>query len=121
MNAKEYLKQVGALDGRINCALDQAAALRASGQIVEWAALEPAINRDIDSLVDLKREFGALLGKIGDPVLRTVLEMRYLSLYPWERISRELEYAEPYVRSLHGRALREFQRLLPGKEGPSCP
>ena len=101
MTAKEYLGQAYRLDQRINSKLEQVMSLRdlatkatstlsdvaPSGTrnvhrmediIVKIVDLENEINRDIDNLVDLKREMVSVIKAVTDPELQTLLELRYL-------------------------------------------
>src|SRR3712207_7857958 len=89
MTAKEYLAQAYRIDQRINSKLEQIVSLRAlatkatstlsdtppSGTrnmhsmeytIAKMVDLENEINEDIDTLVDLKREFVFIIKKIRD-------------------------------------------------------
>ena len=90
MTAKEYLGQAYRLDQRINSKLEQVMSLRdlatkatstlsdvaPSGTrnvhrmediIVKIVDLENEINRDIDNLVDLKREMVSVIKAVADP------------------------------------------------------
>ena len=101
MTVKEYLGQAYRLDQRINSKLEQVASLNelatkctstltgmprnpnrgtstmadAVGKIVD---LQAEINRDIDRLVDLKREMVRLIKAVDNTEYQTLLELRYL-------------------------------------------
>jgi len=101
MNVREYLSQAYRLDQRINSKLEQVASLNdlatkctstltgmprnpnrgtstmadAVGKIVD---LQAEINRDIDTLVDLKRGIVALIKRVDNTEYQTILEKRYL-------------------------------------------
>ena len=80
-------------------------------------SLQADINRDIDSLVDLKAAIIRQISALPDPAMRTVLELRYLSNMPWERISKQLSYSLHYVYKLHNRALRELGKQIEEESG----
>ena len=125
MTAKEYLNQAYRLDQRINSKLEQVLSLRELttkatatlsdmpsggsrnvyrmqdiiGKIVD---LENDINRDIDALVDLKREMVTIIKSVADPECQTLLELRFLCFKTRER---------------RGNELRDRQHLPPAPQG----
>lgn len=131
MTAKEYLNQAYRLDQRINSKLEQVLSLRELttkatatmsdmpsggtrnvyrmqdiiGKIVD---LENEINRDIDELIDLKREMVAAIKAVVDPECQTLLELRYLCFKTWEQIAVALGYGVRHVYKLHAAALETF-------------
>lgn len=136
MRAKEYLSQVRLLDERITCKLADAARLqematrvtpilredgvsggggapdRLADAVAKIVDLKAEINRDIDRLVDKKREIAAKLEKVSDRRYYTVLSRRYLLFETFEKISCEMNYSWRRVHDLHGQALEAFQRVL---------
>ena len=136
MRAKEYLSQVRIIDERITCKLADAALLQdmvtritpilredgASGcggapdrladAVAKIVDLKAEINRDIDRLVDKKREIAAKLEKVSDRRYYTVLSRRYLLFETFEKIACEMNYSWRRVHDLHGQALEAFQRVL---------
>ena len=136
MTAKEYLGQAYRLDQRINSKLEQVMSLRdlatkatstlsdvaPSGTrnvhrmediIVKIVDLENEINRDIDNLVDLKREMVSVIKAVTDPELQTLLELRYLCFKSWEQIAVEMEYSIQHIFRLHDKSIQEI--VLPPK------
>ena len=135
MNAKEYLGQAYRLDQRINSKLEQVASLNelatkcsstltgmprnpnrgtstmadAVGKIVD---LQAEINRDIDRLVDLKREMVRLIKAVDNTEYQTLLELRYLCFKTWEQIAVDLNYSIHHLYKLHNAALDICDRLL---------
>lgn len=76
--------------------------------------LQAEINRDIDRLVDLKKELFGTIKAVGDTEFQTILEKRYLCFQSWEKISVEMGYDLRWLYRLHGKALdvvREITRL----------
>ena len=137
MTVKEYLSQAKFLDQRINSKIQQVAALNdlatkatstltgmphnpnhATSTMEETIAkiidLQAEINRDIDRLVDLKKELFGTIKAVGDTEFQTILEKRYLCFQSWEKISVEMGYDLSWLYRLHGKALdvvREITRL----------
>jgi hypothetical protein len=131
MTAKEYLGQAYRLDQRINSKLEQVASLNelatkctstltgmprnpnrgtstmadAVGKIVD---LQAEINRDIDRLVDLKREMVTLIKAVSNPEYQTLLELRYLCFKTWEQISVDMGYSIQHIYRLRGKAYDEI-------------
>ena len=135
MTAKEYLSQAYRIDQRINAKLEQVERLRAltrkatvsyGGETVSHtrnvSALEDSIlrlmeaenelNGEIDRLVDLKRDIHRLLQRVREPELQLLLELRYLCFKSWSEIAVTMEYDDRYVYKVHGRALREVEKIL---------
>ena len=136
MTAKEYLNQAYRLDQRINSKLEQVLSLRELttkatatlsdmpsggsrnvyrmqdiiGKIVD---LENDINRDIDALVDLKREMVTIIKSVADPECQTLLELRFLCFKTWEQITVEMNYGIDNIYRLHRKALKMVDDLLP--------
>ena len=78
--------------------------------------LEPgarrARNRDIDRLVDLKREMVRLIKAVDYTEYQTLLELRYLCFKTWEQIAVDLNYSIHHLYKLHNAALDICDRLL---------
>ena len=129
MTAKEYLRQAYRLDQKINSDLEEVAALRemansvSSPQLGERVqtsrkgdapfvrclekiiSLEEKINKEIDLLMDLKKEIRTVISTVEDTDERMVLKYRYVHNYTWEQIGNELHADARTVRRWHGAAL----------------
>ena len=139
MTTKEYLSQAYRIDQRINSKLEQVASLRAlatkatstisdnlpSGSqnvqamednIVKIIDLENEINKDIGTLVDLKREIVGVIKRISNPEYQTLLELRYLCFYSWEKVAVEMEYDLRYVHKLHKKAMEQCSVSVSAKD-----
>lgn len=139
MTAKEYLSQARFLDMRINSKIQQIASLndlatkctstisdmprnpnrggsRMADAIVKIIDLEEAINRDIDALVDLKREIMSTIKSVSNTEYQTILEKRYLCFISWEQIAVDMNYSMQYAFRMHDRALKEIDRILQSGE-----
>lgn len=129
MTAKEYLRQAYRLDQKINSDLEEVAALRemassvSSPQLSERVQtsrkgdapfvrclekiieLEDKINKEIDLLVELKKEIRMVITTVEDTDERMVLKYRYVHNYTWEQIGNELHADARTVRRWHGKSL----------------
>ena len=130
MTAKEYLGQAYRLDQRINSKIEQVASLnelatkctssltgmprnpnhatsRMADVVAKIIDLQAEINRDIDTLVDLKREIVSVIKGIENLEYQTLLEKRYLCFLPWEQIAVDMNYGIDNVFKLHKKALAQ--------------
>ncbi len=137
MTAKEYLSQAFRLDQRINAKVAQVDALndlatkctatltgmprnpnRGTSMMADAIAkiidLQAEINRDIDRLVDLKRELVTVIRSVENAEYQTLLELRYLCFRTWEDIAASMNYGSRYVHIMHARALAAVR--LPAAE-----
>jgi len=132
MNAKGYISQAYRLDQRINSKLEQVASLNelatkctstltgmprnpnrststmadAVGKIID---LQAEINRDIDRLVDLKREMVTVIKAVGNTEHQTLLELRYLCFRTWEQIAVDMGYSIQHIYRLREKAYDEIR------------
>ena len=79
---------------------------------IRLLALQDRAERRFFSLNEERERLRAMIGRIQDMTLRTVLDMRHCSLMPWWKIALELECSERWLYKLHKRAVQEFCRLL---------
>ncbi len=130
MRAKEYLNQAYRLDQRIDAKISQVAALnelalkctatitgmphspnkgesRMADVVGKIVDLQVEINRDIDRLVDLKREIVRVIKAVDNPEYQTLLEKRYLCFMTWEQIAVEMNYGIDNIFRLHRKALAQ--------------
>lgn len=132
MTAKEYLSQARYLDLRINNKIRQVAMLHelatkctstisdmprnpspgrsamadTIGKIID---LEAEINRDIDRLVDLKREMSGVINAVEDTQCQMLLEMRYICFRSWEEIAVEMNFNIRHIYRIHRQALKNIR------------
>ncbi|MHB1453941.1 MAG: DUF1492 domain-containing protein [Saccharofermentanales bacterium] len=134
MTAKEYLGQAYRLDQRINSKLEQIASLndlatkctstltgmprnpnRGSSTMADAVAkivdLQAEINRDIDRLIDLKREMVRLIKAVDNTEYQTLLELRYLCFKTWEQIAVDMGYNVRHVYRIHDEAVEKIAIL----------
>jgi DNA-directed RNA polymerase specialized sigma subunit len=135
MNAKEYLSQANWLDQMIDSKLEQLETLKSlsmkvtssftkekicggnieiskmESTIVKVIDLENEINDDIDRLVDLKKDIQDTINRMDDINQQLLLELRYLSSKGWDEIASIMRYDPRTVFRIHGKALKEFERM----------
>ena len=135
MNAKEYLSQAIWLDRMIDSKLEQLEMLKSlamkvtssftkekiSGGNIEKSKMESTmvkvidleleINADIDRLVNLKKDIQDTINKMDDINQQLLLELRYLSGKGWDEIAASMGYDPRTVYRIHGKALKEFERM----------
>ena len=128
MTNKAYLSQARHLDTRIKSKLQQVDSLnelatncsliltgmprnpsasnsRMAEAITKIVDLQNEINRDIDKLVELKREIMGVIKAVQNPDFQTILEKRYLCFLSCEKIAVDMDYDLRYVHKLHTQAL----------------
>ena len=132
MNAKTYLKQVEVLDHRIDSKIAILGNLKEMATkttsvmsdvvvcrtrnthsmedvIVKIVDMQEQSNRDIDRLVDLKREIMERIQAVPDQKLQSILELHYICGKSWEDIAAELGCTTSNVFKMHARALQEIE------------
>ena len=135
MNVKDYLEQAKYLDMRINSKVEQLSTLNdlatkctvtlsdmprnpnkgtssMEDTIIKIIDLQEEINRDIDNLVDLKREIMEVIKKVESVEYQTILENRYLSFMSWEKIAVEMKYSIQQIYRLRDKAQKEVEKIL---------
>ena len=130
MKAKEYLGQAYRLDQRINSKLEQIASLNELAMkctstltgmprnhdcsmskievVSKIVDLQEEINRDVEKLVDLKREIVWRIKAVDDTEYQTLLELRYLCFKTWEQIAVDMGYNVRHVFRLHDEAVNSI-------------
>lgn len=129
MTAKEYLSQAYRLDKRIDSKIEQLKSLnllatkctstlsdmpksqsisnsRLEDTVVKIVALQEEINRDIDGLVDLKRDIVRTIKSVQNPEYQIILELRYLCFKTWEEIAVQMNCSIDNVFKIRKNALK---------------
>lgn len=132
MTTKEFLNQAYRIDQRINSKLEQIISLHAlatkatstlsdmpinktesqsrmADVIAKIVDLETEINKDIEKLVEIKKNIVSTIKKVQNPELQTLLELRYLCFRTWEQIAVEMNYDLSWVHRLHNRSLNKIK------------
>ena len=131
MNAKEYLLQARYLDERITSKTQQIASLndlatkctstisdmprnpnhggsRMEDAILKIIDLEDGLKKDIEKLVDLKKEIMGVIHAVPNVEYQMLLEKRYLCFITWEQIAVDLNYSIQHIHRMHIAALKEI-------------
>lgn len=130
MTAKAYLSQSLRLNQRINSKLEQIQSLwelatkctpfltrmpktpnqdgsLMADTVLKIIDLEKELQKDIDRLVDLKKEIMAVVMAVDNMECQTLLEQRYLCFKSWEQIAVDMGYNVRHVYRLHDEALQK--------------
>ena len=141
MTAKEYLSQARFLDNRINSKIQQVSSLnelatkctatisdmphspnKANSTMADAVCkiidLQEEINKDIDRLVDLKREIMGVIKAVPNVEYQTILEKRYLCFISWEQIAVDMNYSMQHIHRMHSSALKEI--VVPKQDESKC-
>lgn len=135
MTAKEYLRQIAALDAKITGRLKQLENLkhlvavsrspsditpdkvqtslegdRMAAIIAEWVDIEREIDDDVDKLVRTKHRIIGEIHQLADARYIQILELRYVELMTFEQIADEMGIVLRHVYRLHGGALEAFRK-----------
>lgn len=133
--AKEYLEKIREQDKNIEKKMNELACLDslakritqmmnttgggASGNkdklgctMDKFIDLRDEINRDVDILVDMKREAYQILFRVKNENYYKVLEMHYLKYMSFEQIAVKMNCSKRWAEKLNGRALEVFGRLM---------
>ena len=134
MNAKEYLSQAYRLDIQINNKLAIMDSLHslATNATTTYGLVPPSgtrkvdmlgdtlakivdmdieINKEIDRLVDLKKEILETINKVENCDERVLLELRYLCFKTWEEIAVKLGYNVRHLYRIHRDALDHVSEI----------
>ena len=135
MTAKEYLRQIGVLDAKINRRMKQVEELRLlatgtgslapservqssgsgdkmSGIVIKWVDMEHEVTAMIDQLVNLKDRIIGEIHQLDDERYIRILEMRYIDQERWEQIAVNMSMDVRHIYRLHGYALQEFTQKV---------
>ena len=133
MTAREYLTQAKTLNARImrqmyrrdelyalmTCRTAKLSKMPGGGRndrsledtMAKYVLLEEEINRQIDSLVDLKEEIRSVIEQLPDDTEKNVLEMFYLENKTMKEIGEELGYYVTSVKRIASGAVKKI--ILP--------
>ena len=133
---KEYLSQAFRIDQRIQSKMEQVASLndlatratatysdmpgsetrnlhRMEDAILSIIELEAEINEDICKLVQTKKDIVHKIKAVQNTEYQTLLELRYLCFYSWEKVAVEMEYDLRYLHKLHRKAFEQCSAFVP--------
>ncbi len=85
-----------------------ASGARFESVIAKIAGIEDRINEKIDQLIELRDEITTAIDSVDDATMRTLLRLRYICGWEWEKIARKINYSDVHTRGyLHGAALNK--------------
>lgn len=137
MNAEQYLKQIERLNGRIDADIERLSRLRhgesgVSGirydteqvqtsptsdglflTVAEIIEMEERIDSGIDALAALKEQISQEIFALGDLRNAEMLYLRYVKLWPLEKISKQIGMSYRQTLRRHRQALKEFECSCP--------
>ncbi len=142
MDARAYLEELWQIDRRIRDKQDlrehyRSMACRTPSGLSVGSAIGPAADGPMADycvrLVDIERELEddarrlqercraarEAIGRLPDPRLRDVLELRYFRGMAWEAIADHMHYERTQVWRMHTRALEQIAPYLPA--APATP
>ena len=128
MTTKEYLRQIYRLDRRIEldrCKIEKLRAVldykppsggsgsgssadRIPDTLAKIIEYEEQAERLTKRYIELYIEIEKAIAAVSDPVLREVLERRYLLYQKWEEIADAMHRDLRWVYRLHGKALQQL-------------
>ena len=133
MTAKEYLRRYKEINDSINCRLDEIAKLRElatrlsptakfdrSGNVSDKVGrsvakivdLETEIDREVDELVETRRDMMQMISRLDNADMQLILEMRYTAMFSWSQIAEKMHCKKTKIFELHGKALIFVEKLL---------
>ena len=80
--------------------------------MVRYTHYSLQIDKLIDELVAVKREILITVAQVSDARFRTLLELRYISFYSWEKIAEEMSYTPRQIHRLHKKALDKVENII---------
>ncbi len=114
--------QIAELRGLAESATSRTEAVRSGGTpkrskienaVIRIIEEEERLDKIIDELIEAKKKISKLIGRVGEPKLRLLLELRYLEYLRWDEIAERMHYADVrHVYRLHARALDAVARLV---------
>lgn len=140
MKAINYLKQIKIMDAKINSDIEELATLEALAEkttsvmggervqssgsqqkmadtVAKIVDMQNQINREIDELIEYKKEARNLLCEIEADCM-TLLHKRYFVFKTWEQIAVDMGFTYQWVSGgLHQKALAQMQKVLDENSG----
>jgi hypothetical protein len=111
MTAKEYLEQARWLDRAIAANTKEIASIPSKfRENSKYQVLSQKIAEDTIRLIEAKVNIREAVENVRDMRYRTLLQMRYLNCWTWEKIAVEMSFEFSHVtKNLHPAALRAFE------------
>ena len=134
METKQYLMQISRLDRKINNKLSEIAQYKElaqsisavenkervqtspdfdkiGGAIAKLDEMERKLDKMIDEYVEKKTKIIEQIDKMDDEIHYQILFSRYIEKKTFEKIATEINYSFRNTTRLHGKALKEFEKI----------
>ena len=135
MKAKEYLLQIETLSAKIEQKRQRASEYREvalcsggfdyskervqtsnlggqiEGPVIRYIALEQEAVRDEMALQELKDRITGEIHNLNNAKHIILLYKRYVECKNLNQVAKEMNFAYQYIRSMHGDALKEFEKI----------
>lgn len=112
----EQLEELRELAGSVSHSLSIGGSSGVSDKVGKTVAkiidLENQISRQIDKLLELKKEIEDTIGKVDDPTFILLLTLRYVNGHTFEQIALKMNYCYMQICRLHGKALEAVEKML---------
>ena len=80
--------------------------------VVKIIEVEESLKRDVENLVELKKEIMTTIHSVANVELQTLLEKRYLCFLSWEQIAVEMHYSIQHIYRMHDEALSSVTTIM---------
>lgn len=85
--------------------------------MAEYAALSEEVDRQMDKLIEIKKETLKAILQLDSSLYRQVLIARYINFDTWEAIAVKMNYSRKNILRIHGRALQSIMPIIKDYEG----
>lgn len=82
-----------------------------SDMMVQREKVAKRITKAMTKAYGIMNAVGAAIDEVEDPMARTVLSLRYITLRSWDDICEEMRYSWTRVHELHRKGLGEIWRI----------
>lgn len=79
--------------------------------VVSIVDLEKEIQVDIDRYIQVKQDIRCVINAIKKPILKLILQERYLNFKKWQEIADDTNYSLQRLFEIHNEALREAEQI----------
>lgn len=76
-------------------------------QIEEW---ERKLDEQLSEQLRIRKEIEEAVSAVENPDCQTLLRMRYILGYDWEKIAEEMHYTVRWTMKMHRKALEAFEK-----------
>lgn len=133
MTAKEYLNRYRRINAEIDCKLEEIAHYRSMAtrlsptamfdrngnvsdkvgrSVAKIVDLETEIDREVDELVETRRDMMQMISRLDNADMQLILELRYIAMFSWSQIAEKMHWSTEKIFKLHGKSLKIIEKLL---------